>query len=163
MIVCSRCQGKLSVHGSYERKIKNGENSEKGWIVQGHCHICNVYPSIIPEFIMPYKQYGSGVVERVIIAYESGTNIESLEGCPADISTMRRWIRQFDKRGTQAVGSLISILLKLYEEHVNIIELQGKTLLKKLERLLKEYPVLKNGSIIGRSNIVLTTQNSGFL
>ena len=162
-VLCSLCHGTLSVHGSYRRKIKNEEKPEYGWIVQGHCQSCNTYPAIIPEFIMPQKHYSADTVERVIMAHENGVNIEGLDGCPADISTMRRWVSQFSERGTQAVGKLASILLNLREEHISVIELLGKPLLKQLDRLLRACPVPVNGCIIGRTNIVLTTQNCGFL
>jgi len=112
---------------------------------------------------MPYKHYSAEVIENVIAAYENGENVECLDGCAADISTMRRWVRQFKERGARAVGWLISILLDLYDMQISLLELQNKTLLKQLARLVREFPALKTGGIIGKANTVLTTQNCGFL
>lgn len=112
---------------------------------------------------MPYKHYSTEVIERVITATDGGRLVEHLDGCAADVSTMRRWVRQFKERGARAVGWLLSMLLTLYERHINAFELQNRTLLGQLARLLREYPVPKSGGIIGKSNIILTTQNCGFL
>ena len=164
VILCSLCHGGLKYHGSYRRYLLDEDsNREQGWVAQVHCVTCNVYPALIPDFIMPYKHYKAEVVEKVIAAHGKGENVERLDGCAADISTMRRWIGQFEKRGELAVGWLISILLSVYERHVTLLELQNKTLLKQLARLLREFPTLKTGRVIGRANIVLTTQNCGFL
>ena len=112
---------------------------------------------------MPYKHYKAEAIENVINAAEKGNNVEYLVGHAAEVSTMRRWVRQFKERGELAVGWLLSVLLSVYEQHITLLELQHKTLLKRLARLLREFPAIKTDSIIGKANIVLTTQNCGFL
>jgi hypothetical protein len=99
----------------------------------------------------------------VIGEAEAGNNVERLSGCAADATTMRRWVNQFRGRGVQAVGWLLSTLLTVYEKRIGSIELRNRTLLKQLTRLLREYPIPEIGGVIGRSNIILTTQNCGFL
>jgi hypothetical protein len=112
---------------------------------------------------MPYKHYSAEVIEGVIAESERGKNVERLDGYAADVSTMRRWVRQFKERGTRAAGWLLSILLKLYNRQVGLLELQNKMILKQLARLLREFPAINTDSIIGKANIILTTQNCGFL
>jgi len=113
---------------------------------------------------MPYKHFKADIIERVISEVEKGRAIEHLEGCAADVSTMRRWVTQFKERGAQAVGWLISTLLTVYDVHIGSIELRGGRLLKQLARLLYEYHFHEcTGRIIGRTNIILTTHNCGFL
>jgi len=164
IIVCDKCYGYLSVNGCYPRHVLDDDgNRSDGWIAQGYCDTCNCYPSLIPDFIMPHKHYDAKVIERVIVESENGINIESLDGCSADVSTMRRWIKQFKQRGSQAVGWLLSILLKLFERHISLLELQNRSLLKQLTRLLNEFHIHKSDSVIGKVNIILTTQNCGFL
>jgi len=164
VVLCALCIGFFTVHGSYPRHIKDEEcNREDGWVAQLHCAHCSVYPSLLPTFIMPYKHYKASVIEWVITEHEDGRNVEHLEGCSADVSTMRRWVSQFKSRGARAAGWLISLLLTLYERHINFLEMQNRTLLKQLARLLREYPVPMSGGVIGRANIILTTQNCGFL
>ena len=162
--LCVLCMGLLNIHGCYPRHFddENGERHD-GWIVQGHCNVCNKYPALIPDFIMPYKHYKAEVIESVISEYENGHNVEYLVGYTADVSTMRRWVRQFKERGVQAVGWLLSILLSLYNHRISMLKLQNRTLLKQLARLLCEFQLPKTNGIIGRVNIILTTQNCGFL
>jgi hypothetical protein len=166
VVLCSICHGWLKYHGSYRRYLKDEEsNREKGWVAQVHCADCNVYPALIPEFIMPYKHYEAHVIESVISASEAGKNVEYLDGYAAEASTMRRWVKQFRERGAQAAGRLISLLVQLYGRHISLLKLQNRTLLKQLARLLREFPepIPKNGNIIGKANIMLTTKNCGFL
>jgi len=164
VVLCALCGGLLKYHRSYPRHIQDAESKrENGWVAQAHCAGCNKYPALIPEFIMPYKHYEAKVIESVIAASEKGANVEYLGGCAAEVSTMRRWVRQFKRRGAQAVGWLLSILSDLYNRHVSSLMLQNRTLLKQLARLLREFPKAKKVSVIGRTNIILTTRNCGFL
>jgi len=162
--LCAICMGFLSIHGCYSRHFddQNGERHD-GWVAQGHCAVCNKYPSLIPSFLQPYKHYKAKVIESVINEYENGNNVEYLFGYAADVSTMRRWVKQFKGRGARAVGWLLSILLSLYNQRISLLKLQNMTLLKQLARLLNEFRLSKTGGIIGRVNIILTTQNCGFL
>jgi hypothetical protein len=164
LVVCALCKGSLKYHNCYPRHILDELSSRySGWIAQMHCVACGVYPALIPDFIMPHKHYEAGVIEKVIAQSERGSNIEKFGDCSADISTMRRWIRQFKERGARAVGWLLSILLALHERQISLLKLQGKSLLKQLARLLCELRIPDDKNIIGKVNIILTTQNCGFL
>jgi len=163
-VLCPLCYGTLTVHGSYSRHCRDeGGNRSYGWIAQGHCITCNVYPALIPDFIMAYKHYKTEVIEGVVAACEEGNVVEGLGGYAADASTMRRWVRQFRERGAQSVGWLLSGLLTVYERHIGSLEMRNKSLLKQLAWLLQEYPVSESSGVFGRANIILTTRNCGFL
>jgi hypothetical protein len=160
-VFCALCQGQLTVHGCYQRHfIDDGGNRHNGWIAQSCCRICRVYPSLIPDFLMPHKHYKAEVIEKAIFEAEEK---EVLSYCSADDSTMRRWVNQFKERGSQAVGWLLSALFILYNRHISTVELHNKSLLEQLAVLLREYRIPWNGSIIGRVNIILTMYNYGFL
>ena len=163
-VLCDLCMGLLSINDCYTRHF-NDENGERhdGWVAQGYCAVCKKYPSLIPSFLSPYKHYKAEIIEAVIAEYESGLNIEHMDGCAADISTMRRWVRQFKERGARAVGWLLSILLSLYNRRISLLKLQNMALLRQLARLLCEFRLPKIGGIIGSVNIILKTQNCGFL
>ena len=164
VVSCTICMGLFTVHRVYQRCLKDRDSSkEQGWIAQLCCNVCNKYPALIPDFIMPYKHYKAEVIESVISEYENGNNVEYLIGYTADVSTMRRWVRQFKERGAQAVGWLLSTLLSLYNHRISMLKLQNMTLLKQLALLLCEFQLPKTSGIIGRVNIILTTQNCGFL
>ena len=163
-VLCVLCMGLLNIHYCYSRHFvdENGERHD-GWVAQGHCAACNKYPSLIPSFLLPYKHYKAVIIESVITEYENGNNVEYLAGYTADASTMRRWVKQFKERGARSVGWLLSVLLLLYNRRISLLKLQNMTLLKQLALLIYEFQLPKTGGIIGRVNIILTTQNCGFL
>jgi len=158
---CPLCGAGLRVHGCYRRHMRDGDGKRHyGWVAQAHCADCGSYPALIPDFLMPHKHYEAVVIEAVITESErEGEPV--LSGCPADESTMRRWLRQFAERGARAVGWLGCVLCELYDRHVSALELQGKALLKQLARLLRE--IRPCGGIIGGVNVILTRHNHGFL
>jgi len=112
---------------------------------------------------MPHKHYSAEVIESVIVESERGEIVEHFSGCAADVSSMRRWVRQFKVRGASAAGWLIAALYELYNRHLRIFELREKKLLEQLIRLLHEFPNYNGGSIFGAVNIILSTRNCGFL
>jgi len=161
-VVCALCSGALTVHGCYPRHCREeGGKRHYGWIAQGHCEACKVYPALLPSFIRPHKHYKADAIERVIENEEAGNNVE-ISVCAADASTMRRWVKAFKVRGEQAAACLFS---KLPAEHNAHIGSLGVTLLQRLFRLLREYPLPEpeRGGVIGNANIILTTRNCGFL
>jgi uncharacterized C2H2 Zn-finger protein len=161
-ILCPICGRPLSLHGSYKRHVKDGYGQRHdGWVAQLHCSACNTYPALIPNFIMPYKHYKVEVIEAVIV--ESEEDGLELSSCPADTSTIRRWVNQFEKRGVVAIGWLASILFSLFGRHVNIMEQQNKSLLGHLAYLLHQIHIPEAGEVIARANIVLTRYDHGFL
>jgi hypothetical protein len=163
VVLCVHCGGPISVHGSYPRHIRD-ENDDRhdGWIIQCKCAVCKKYPSLIPEFIMPYKHYESAVIEAALTKAEAEGGVP-LADCPAAGSTVWRWVNQFRERGTRAVGIMLAILYTVYGEYLSALELQDKGLLKQLARLTRAFPNPGTGGIIGRVNIILTRYDAGFL
>ena len=82
-ILCALCGGVITVHGCYRRHIRD-EDGERhdGWVVQGKCDACKKYPSLIPEFIMPYKHYEVAVIESAIKKVEEEGGLRLID-CPA--------------------------------------------------------------------------------
>jgi transposase-like protein len=162
-VACPKCQGTLKLHGTYERHVTDGAGEGyDGWIAQGYCGECKKYHSLIPSFIEPYKQYSAEVLERVITEYETTGAIKRSD-CPASDSVIYRWIQQFKERGARAVGWLASMAYTMYEEYKSIIEVQEEGVMKQLERLTRRLVSCKTKGIIGRTNIILTKTNQGFV
>jgi hypothetical protein len=179
----------LTVHGCYARRFKDSEGIRyEGWVAQARCEACNRYPSLIPDFLMPYKHYKAEVIEDVIREAEEEGNdtwypdaqntgvrrrtsknpevnrgTQKRSNCAADVSTMRRWIRQFRERGEQAVGWMLSALAAVYERYISAVELQNKKLLERLARLAGEVTSVRAGEVIGKVNYIITRHNYGFL
>jgi hypothetical protein len=122
-----------------------------------------VYPALIPSFIEPHKHYKADVIEQVIKGAESGDNVERVSVSAADISTMRRWLREWEARGGRAASCLISMLPAVRKAYISSHDLQDMTLLQQLSMLLIEYPAQDGGGVISNVNIILTTHNCGFL
>jgi len=161
-VLCPHCHGPLTVHGSYTRHLRDEfRQRHDGWIVQVHCSACNTYPSLTPDFIMPYKHYMAEVIEAAIIESEEGCL--SLSSCPADDSTMRRWVNQFNEHGARAAGWLLALLFEVCGCLVGTLQQQNMGLLKRLDYLTQQFSVPKTGGIIGRVNIVITRYDRGFL
>jgi len=161
-VVCPICGGKMRLHGAYLRRPKDNEGiRHEGWVAQGHCEACDKYHSVIPSFIKPYKQYETEVIEAVLTAVENGEIKRS--DCPANESTITRWKAEFAERGARAVGSLRSILYNIYTQHINMIELKKERLMKQLDRLTEMLLGSRRGLVMGRTNIILTRYNSGYL
>jgi len=163
-VSCTVCFGNIRYHCSYQRNVTEEDGTRLcGWVVQGHCAPCNVYHSILPEFIMPHKQYSSTVIESAVNELEKGGNIEEYAGCTADVSTMRRWYRQFRNRGADAVRWMLAILHEIHACYLGAYKLHNKKLLMQLRRLLCEFPDISHLSVFSAVNIILTTRNLGFL
>ena len=164
LVLCALCMGALKYHSCYWRRIKDEEGDcQNGWVAQGHCASCNKYPALLPEFIMPYKHYRADVIEGVIKGSEEGAVIEHIAGCAADVSTMRRWVRQFRGRMARSAVKLLITGLELLDVYDGMLKLHALTLLSRIARLLHGHHVSESDRIIGGGNIILTTQNCGFL
>ena len=161
--LCARCGGPMTVHDCYPRHILDEYGARHdGWIVQGCCGACKKYPSLIPDFIMPYKHYETAVIEAAILKVEEEGGLRLID-CPAAGSTVWRWVNQFEERGALAVGCLLAILYTVYGLHISALELVDQGLLKQLARLTRKFPNPGTGCVIGEVNIILTRHNSGFL
>jgi len=161
-VVCPICVGMLGLHGTYRRYLKDSEaKRHEGWIAQSHCAGCKKYHSLIPSFIKPNKQYEAEVIEEAIKAQEAGELKRS--DCPANETTIRRWVREFREGGSVAVGWLQSIIYNIYNEHISVVETKKEGLMTQLERLTGRLLGNRVGSVIGRANIILTKYNHGFL
>jgi hypothetical protein len=162
-IVCPICGGPLKVHGIHARHVIDGYGTRHdGWAAQARCRACNKYPTLIPEFIMPYKHYTAEVIEAVLWEREEAGGL-GLSSCPADGSTMQRWVAQFNRRGAMAVGWLLSILYTVFGQHLSALELQGKGAMEQLARITQALPNPGAAGVVGKANVILSRHNYGFL
>ena len=164
LVLCDLCMSLLKYHGCYWRQVKDEDGDcHYGWVAQGHCVSCNKYPSLLPEFIMSYKHYRADIIGGVIKESEAGAVIEHIAGCAADVSTMRRWVRQFRERKVRSVVNLLFTGAELLNVYDGMLNTYARTLLNKLTRLLHEYHASNSDGVVGGNDIVLTTQKCGFL
>jgi len=161
-LVCPVCGNLFIWHDSYPRHFIDGNGlRHDGWLAQLKCPICNKHHTLIPDFIMPYKHYSAEVIESAINDTENGDFGRS--SCPADDSTVRRWINQFHDRAPAAIGYIQSILFDNYLITISSLEQQEKGLFFQLSRLIREFKLSESIGVIGRANFILTRYNSGLL
>jgi hypothetical protein len=142
VIKCVLCGGYLTIHGCYSRHYRDDEDiAHRGWVAQGRCAECNVFPALIPNFLMPHKHFSAQVIESALSQYEMGNGSTSSTECPASNSTIFRWVKQFAERGEQAMGWLLSALL------ISALYIRGI-----------RYPGL--ALITGRANLVIISNSS---
>ncbi len=78
VIFCPLCladsvERKLACDGGYSRWIPVGGAVEAGWIFRKYCARCDTSFSLIPEFVLCYRQYGRTLVSAWLWACLLGT------------------------------------------------------------------------------------------
>ncbi|MCL6479418.1 MAG: DUF6431 domain-containing protein [Peptococcaceae bacterium] len=160
-LLCPRCGGEVVYHANYERHVHIDEAVERITIQRVICKECRITHAVIPDFIRPYKHYSACDCEMILRDMNNGIPAEHVEAA-ASISTLRRWMAEFQEKGRQAAGALKSLLFRLYGKVVNEIELVGLKLFETLERILKEFPEIEsNNLVIGDANIWFTSNMAG--
>jgi hypothetical protein len=161
-LVCPWCRKALVFHGSHERHcLDEGGNRHDGWLGQCCCKECGKYPTIIPDFLMPHKHYETNVIEDTVMDPEEDELF--LVDCPAEDSTIRRWLGQWQKRGPRAVGWLQSLLFRMFGRQLGLLGWDEQNIRRQLKRLLKELGQPDARAIAGRTNRVLTAYGHGYL
>lgn len=87
---CPYCNGDLQPRGYIWRKIRieNGKIARRK-IFRKSCKKCGRWHRVIPDDIIPYKQYRKDIIEGFISKQLSNEELE-FEDFPCDI-TIKRW------------------------------------------------------------------------
>lgn len=105
-ISCPCCNGKLKCIGSRTRKFTDNIGDKKLRIRRLRCKTCNKIHHELPDFLIPYKRYGSKGIESVVMD-DKNTPV------PADESTLFRWRTWFKESVHHFIGCLTSIAIRL--------------------------------------------------
>ena len=155
-LICPKCEGKTSFHGSYSRHVHIEEEIEWITLFRVICDKCGKTHAIIPDFIRPYKHYSACETELVLRDQADGIPLEKIK-TTASISTLKRWVKEFMYRGQQAAGALRSILCRYYGKFINELEFAEEKIFDTIERILELLPQIKSSYLtIGEANIWLT-------
>ena len=160
-ILCDRCLALMKYYIIYPRKIK--ETGEKIDITFVICTKCKPRhgSALLPDFLLPYKQYSAHTIEDVI--KENAENeqrpIKEID-TPASEPTVRRWIKQIGGRITMAVSKIKSIFIEK-KRIISEINLEPGHCYNELKQLLKSAPVMQkhSGNKLGLANIWLSRQS----
>ncbi len=104
--MCGGVDG-LVGHGYYWRKPKGMQGGEKIGIKRWFCKLCHRTISVLPDFLLTFRQYGVPVIQAVIEArWGCGRSWAALEaecaeaGAPAR-RTMQRWCGSFAEQASR--------------------------------------------------------------
>jgi hypothetical protein len=152
---CGICLSPMRRHSSYPRRIK-----ESGQIIEitvVWCRKCKEWHSLLPDFLLPYKQYGGNEIESVIIDSATEPAVILIE-TKASESTVRRWIKQLGDRINRAV-SILKYLFGRDGRAVCEVAIDVGSAYSELEQVLDIAPraVKCCGNKLGLANIWLGT------
>jgi hypothetical protein len=155
-IRCDICTQPMKRHSSYTRSIR--ETGEKLDIAVVFCKKCGKWHALLPDFLLPHKQYSADEVESVLIDSQTLPTIQ-IETAASE-PTVRRWIAQMGERLKKAV-SIIKYLFAKMSNAVSEIAIEPGGVYSELEQLLSMVPkhVKTCGNRLGLANIWLGTHD----
>jgi hypothetical protein len=151
-ILCDVCTQQMRRHSSYTRGIKEtGQNIE---ITLVYCRKCRKGHALLPDFLLPYKQYSGDEIEGVII--DSGTLPVSQIDTDASESTVRRWLVQIGERINMAMGVLKYLFMQM-GRIISEAMIEAGRAYSELEQILSlsPNPVKHSGNKLGLANLWL--------
>ena len=101
------------------------------------CQSCSKIHSELPNFIQPFKHYGSEVIEPVLD--------EVSDQCPAENSTIKRWLKWFDDSISYIECALTALKIEVSNNTINLMNYssiidnmrsKGKGWLRRITQLL---------------------------
>ena len=162
ILLCPVCSSNTVFHDCYDRHIHIDEKIDWISIQRLKCLGCGKTHAVLPDFIRPYKHYSACDAEIVLRDHEEGIPVEQIETA-ASISTVIRWIKEFNHNGQQMVGALRSLLFRYTGRFVNELKLVYRKTFGIMEQLLQVLPQIESSNLtIGETNIWLSNHMLGF-
>ena len=154
LLLCPLCQDHtLVMHGSYQRKLRYGEDSDWFPIVRAFCTRCGKTHAILPDFIAPYRHIAAQHIAKATAdIIEGKATTETAEG-PQEASTTRRWVQRFEQDFNHISGMLQSILIQTVNLYLPLNKLP--TIWQEFCFILKSFPGTVHTSYIGQANLWL--------
>ena len=112
--ICPFCGGILTVKDSRDRCYIDSRGYRHTLRIRRlRCKNCHKLHSELPDFIQPFKQYVSSVIETVLDGNK--------DTCPAEESTMHRWASWFSSSAMQIEGILRSLHTYFNQKPINLL------------------------------------------
>lgn len=151
-IKCPHCGGKEMIyHGSYERNVvevetKRIETTIK--IKRVKCKECKKTHSVIPEFLIPYKQHTLKLINKIL--KEKITEAKTKKEIEEETGISRQLQRKWEKELMELKGKLeILFLVFVFKELIEKINEEDQLIKKYLERYKEIYMLRRKGIIYG--------------
>jgi len=140
-------------HGHYTRRVKEKEEEIK--IYRYICPKCGKTTAILPDFLLPYKQYSVNEIESVIDDAET-TRVSDID-TKASESTVYRWIKEMNQKIEEWISLLKAHLFKIENKIISELNLKGLTLIDQLEAVTEELPKIRySGNKLGHAAIYIS-------
>jgi len=152
-IRCELCLQPMARHSSYGRWIK--ETKERITIIMVWCRKCRKWHALLPDFLLPNKQYSGNEIESVIIDSDASDTVSQIETAASE-ATVRRWIKQIGEKIRQAIG-ILKYLFGQGGQAVSETAIDTGSGYSELEQLLEMTPtaVRYSGNKLGLANLWL--------
>lgn len=106
--------------------------------------------SVLPDFLLAYKHYGAAEVEKVLDQADAGVAAEKID-TGADVSTVRRWHREFRERAGNLCIRLRNIAACVLDRPVYALPPEDPGILPQLRHALQLLPEITScGLILGQ-------------
>jgi len=145
---CPDCGGPLELLSRYERHpIIDGKRQVMP-VQRLQCQECGKTHAVLPDFVLPYKHYGTAEVEGVLEAADAGVAAEKIS-TSAEVSTVRRWCREFRRKVGGLCVRLRHIASSVFGRSVNVLPPPGPSgVLSQLRDSLRFLPEILSGGLV---------------
>ena len=93
-ILCRECGGKMKRYDCVRRVVRTGDTGKKIVFVERyHCTKCGRIYRMLPENLIPYKQYDSRIIKGVLEGEITQDTI-GYEDYPSE-ETIKRWKKEY--------------------------------------------------------------------
>jgi len=142
----------LTHHAKYDRHIKDCDA-----VISIHrlgCPLknCNHTRAILPDFLQPYKQYSAHEIAFVLCEAESDVSTLAIDSV-ASISTIRRWISQYQPILNKKISQLKSVIIQKVQEVVNETILPSGQPMEIIQKLVSLLPFINRTNTLGAAFI----------
>lgn len=112
--LCPECGSSLRSRDSVIRYVTQEDGQRiRIRIRRLRCPVCNRLHRELPDMVQPFKHYASDVIQKTIDG--------NLTDCPAENSTIYRWIREFRNASHQVNGALLALWMILKRTHRELL------------------------------------------
>ncbi len=130
---CPVCGGDLRSRDRRKRKVllKDGQCIVLS-IRRLRCKACGKIHAELPDLVQPFKHYASRVIQKVLDGHS--------EGCCAEDSTIRRWLREFENSRSRMDAALSALQTIYRKKPANLLYPVSLLNRMRLHRPLGWYP-----------------------
>jgi hypothetical protein len=146
---------RLIPHAQYERGIK--QTGEKIRLYRFICPKCKGTATILPDFLLPYKQYSVSEIEKVMKAAET-SSVYDID-TEASVYTVRRWLKMERPKLVRRISLLKALAHDTGRSLPSEVELAVLTLIEQVRSITACLPrVLNSGNMLSLAHMLTASR-----